>query len=70
MYVCICKAVTDKQIRAAKEAGADSFEAIQAELGVATCCGRCEPMARELIGDGKPQRVVQSYRPAAALSAA
>lgn len=49
MYVCVCNAVTDKAIQQAVQQGHDSFEAIQGELSVGTCCGRCKPFACELI---------------------
>lgn len=49
MYVCVCNAVTDKAIKQAVQQGHDSFEAIQCELSVGTCCGRCKPFAYELI---------------------
>lgn len=49
MYVCVCNAVTDKAIKQAVKKGHDSLEAIQKELCVGTCCGRCKPFAQELI---------------------
>lgn len=49
MYVCLCRAVTDRQIRESVENGASSFRDVRAELDVGTCCGRCVPEARELI---------------------
>lgn len=51
MYVCICNSVTDRQIRAAVEQGVKTFGQLRAELGVATCCGRCESCARNLLND-------------------
>ena len=51
MYVCVCKAVTDRQIRRAVRDGVVTFERLQMELAVATCCGRCEPFARQLLAD-------------------
>ncbi len=51
MIVCICNSVTEKRLRAAISEGADSFDALQFELGVALCCGKCEPMAREILAD-------------------
>ncbi len=51
MYVCICKGITDREIKACVERGASSVADLQRELGVATCCGRCEPCARELLGE-------------------
>ena len=35
MYVCICNAITDKQIRAAAESGTTDLWGLQAELGAA-----------------------------------
>lgn len=49
MIVCVCKRVSDSRIREAVAAGASSFEDIQNQLGVSTCCGRCEPFARDLV---------------------
>jgi bacterioferritin-associated ferredoxin len=41
MYVCLCNAVTDREIRGAVKLGARSLGDLQDTLGVATCCGRC-----------------------------
>lgn len=41
MYVCICKAVTERQIHSCLSEGTDTLEGLQDRLGVATCCGRC-----------------------------
>jgi len=49
MYVCICNAVTDRQIREARENGARSIEALGRELKVATCCGRCADCAEKIL---------------------
>ena len=65
MYVCICKAVTDQDIRRAVSRGADTFEAAQAQTGCSTCCGCCEGEARELV-----ETAVASERRAAALPVA
>lgn len=49
MYVCICNAVTDGEIREAYAEGACTFAAQQEQLGVSTCCGCCKPAVREII---------------------
>ena len=49
MYVCICKSVTDKQIRRAAARGADNLFALQQDLGVATECGKCAGAAQDLL---------------------
>jgi bacterioferritin-associated ferredoxin len=41
MYICICNAVTERQVCAAVDAGATTLRDLQAELGVATQCGCC-----------------------------
>lgn len=52
MYVCICKAVTDKQIRRARADGIDNFYDLQESLGVATCCGGCADTAESILNEG------------------
>jgi len=49
MYVCICRAVTDRQIREVVERGASSLYDVQSHLPVASCCGLCEETAREVV---------------------
>jgi bacterioferritin-associated ferredoxin len=49
MYVCVCNAVTDREICNAVEFGASSFEEVQATLGVATCCRRCTECASKVV---------------------
>lgn len=51
MYVCLCKGVTDHQIHDAVAQGCDSMRGLQRELGVASCCGKCAPCAREVLND-------------------
>ena len=36
MYVCLCNAITDRQIKETVAAGASSLTDLQAQLGVAT----------------------------------
>lgn len=48
MIVCVCNRVSDREISRCARAGL-TFDDIQLELGVATCCGRCEPHARDLL---------------------
>ncbi|HEX7370383.1 MAG TPA: (2Fe-2S)-binding protein [Rhodanobacteraceae bacterium] len=50
MYVCVCQAVSDQDIRRAVARGAHTFEDVQATTGCTTCCGCCESEARELVG--------------------
>jgi len=51
MYVCVCNAVTDHEIRGAVNLGARTLDDLSATLGVATCCGRCTDCARRVLSD-------------------
>ncbi len=54
MYVCVCNAVTDREIRGAVALGARTLADLRQSLGVGTCCGRCEECARTLVGESMP----------------
>lgn len=41
MYVCICKAVTEKQIQQAVREGAADYKTLRDKTGVASMCGKC-----------------------------
>lgn len=47
MYVCLCHGVTERAIRQAVQAGTGSFDQLQADTGVATCCGACREYAEQ-----------------------
>ena len=49
MYVCLCKAVTDSQIKEFVNGGAGSFEEVCKQLGVATQCGKCSQLAQNIV---------------------
>jgi bacterioferritin-associated ferredoxin len=49
MYVCLCNAVTQRQVEECARAGASSIEELAAQLGVGAGCGRCRDCARELL---------------------
>jgi bacterioferritin-associated ferredoxin len=51
MYVCVCKGITDRQIKAAIADGASSLGQLRKALGVATQCGKCSVMTREILDD-------------------
>lgn len=49
MIVCVCKAVSERQIRAAVKGGATSLRDLTRDLGVGTCCGKCLPEAKSTL---------------------
>jgi bacterioferritin-associated ferredoxin len=63
MYVCVCQAVTDRQIREAAQGGARTLKDLRRDLGVTRDCGRCASCAHECLqeahgGNCKPGKVL------------
>ena len=53
MFICICNAITERQVQAAVADGASSMADLQGQLGVATCCGCCADTAQEDLPGGR-----------------
>ncbi|SDZ90701.1 bacterioferritin-associated ferredoxin [Microbulbifer marinus] len=51
MYVCICKGITDRQIKEAVYDGSTSVKALRRQLGVSSQCGRCAELTQEIIDE-------------------
>lgn len=51
MFVCVCNAVTEKDIGTAVAEGCQSLRELSRQLGVGTCCGRCCDCARGVLQD-------------------
>lgn len=49
MYVCICNAVTEHEIRECACKGATCVEDLTLQLGVGAGCGRCKQCASQLL---------------------
>jgi len=54
MYVCICRQITDSQIREFCRERSVSLADVRAELGLASDCGRCGKYARQIIAETAP----------------
>lgn len=57
MFVCVCKAVSDRKIRQAVDSGVHSVKGLKDRLGLGSCCGRCVPEARALIEQARNARI-------------
>ena len=69
MNVCVCNAITDKQIREAAETGVRDLWDLQAKLGVASNCGSCKETASEILREHREdtrRAKPQVYAPAIA----
>lgn len=60
MYICLCNAVTDQDIREAVNDGVCTFSELQDCLAVSTCCGKCTPYAQEVLQEALSQYVPRS----------
>lgn len=54
MYVCACRALTDRTVRAAIASGARTIEDISQRCGAGVRCGGCWPVLRELLDEHHP----------------
>ena len=52
MYICICKNVTDGQIKkSVRENGVRNLRSLRQKLGACDQCGKCAPQARQIIAE-------------------
>ena len=51
MYVCLCQAVTDTEIREAASAGTQDLDRLSDTLGVGAGCGSCRETAQAIIDE-------------------
>ncbi|MDX9944597.1 MAG: (2Fe-2S)-binding protein [Azonexus sp.] len=53
MYVCVCHAVTDRQIHEAAYNGARTLKDLRRDLGVTRDCGRCATCAKDCLKEAR-----------------
>ena len=65
MYVCVCGAVTERQIWQAARDGVFNYQQLRQALPIARCCGRCKPLAKKVLAEAVaaefpslPERVI------------
>ena len=56
MYICICNAVTDRQIRNAVDDGARSVDDLHRLLSVGSQCGNCKDCAKQCLKEALAAR--------------
>ena len=49
MYICVCRAVSEKGIVRAVDAGATTLSDLRERTGLGTGCGKCVPQAYQLL---------------------
>lgn len=53
MFVCVCSAIRESQVRQARDAGAQSADEIFAALEAEPCCRRCVPDMDRILCEGR-----------------
>jgi bacterioferritin-associated ferredoxin len=53
MYVCVCRPITENQIRLEVKNGVCSVRELKERLGVEACCGKCARHAYQIIAEGR-----------------
>jgi bacterioferritin-associated ferredoxin len=53
MIVCLCRAVSDTQIKRVIAEGADTVREVARRCGAGTGCGACVPMVADMIDDAE-----------------
>ncbi|MCM2972112.1 MULTISPECIES: (2Fe-2S)-binding protein [Larsenimonas] len=56
MFVCLCKGVSDRQLKQAVTDGANSWREVRIETECATQCGKCACMAKAIVDDALAQK--------------
>ncbi|ANV85286.1 glycoprotein [Picosynechococcus sp. PCC 7003] len=59
MYVCLCRGITEKQIRQAAEQQSCSMKELSSVMGVGMDCGTCLEYAAQLLQDYDGQGCVK-----------
>ena len=62
MYICICNAVTERQVRQCAAEGVRCLDQLACCLGVGAGCGRCRESAAEILSEAQKeeQKVLQA----------
>ena len=55
MYICLCNAITERQVRECAGSGACSVDDLASRLGVGSGCGRCLECAVDLLREMHPE---------------
>lgn len=59
MYVCVCNAVTERQIHEAAKSGAKTVKHLKEKFNVGSDCGRCVSCAKACLKEAHAQHQTQ-----------
>lgn len=55
MYVCVCKAVTDRQIMEAINEGASTCRQLFKSTGACSVCGKCSHHLKQILDENRQE---------------
>lgn len=55
MYVCICHAVTDTEIKKSAADGVRTMRQLRQKTGCSGSCGQCAPLAKQILDTAQPE---------------
>jgi bacterioferritin-associated ferredoxin len=58
MYICVCKAVTDRQIKQAIDNGACTRRQLQQCTGAGGVCGKCTHHLRQMLDENRQSHLI------------
>ena len=53
MFICVCNAITERQVQEAVASGVETLSDLEAQLGVGGCCGSCRDTATDYLPGGR-----------------
>lgn len=60
MYVCLCNAVNDRQVKQALADGKQDLRELRRHLGFQRCCGHCTAYLRDMICEHRREAARQA----------
>lgn len=61
MYICICNAIREPDLRSAAQRCSGDAESVYASLGKTPQCRQCLDLAEEILGEARDRRSDPAY---------
>ncbi|MCA1778841.1 MAG: (2Fe-2S)-binding protein [Xanthomonadaceae bacterium] len=58
MFICVCNAITDREIREHAAGGVKTLEELRMRTGCSDCCGQCADEAEAILSGTRYQSSV------------
>ena len=60
MYICLCNAITEGQVRECAQGGSCSLDDLANALGVGAGCGRCRECAAQVLAEVQQSEAIMT----------